>query len=85
MYPCVLTKVCITILTWLFDILTIDVKHDQALPTVVSVEHDLDPNRYQKHHESVVVPDTDTVVDPWAVMVEAFHTSVADGAVPGAG
>ena len=31
--------------------------------------------------EVVMVPEADTIVDPWAVMVEPFYTFVADTAV----
>jgi len=40
---------------------------------------DFDPNCHDKHHEGIMVLDADTVVDPWAVMVESLDTSVADG------
>jgi hypothetical protein len=31
--------------------------------------------------ESVVVPDPNTIIDPWAVMIESFHTLMADCAM----
>ena len=35
--------------------------------------------REQVTQEQVVIPDADAVVDPWAVVVVALHTSVACG------
>ena len=39
------------------------------------------PDGYKKAHEYSVVVYADTVVDPGAVMVEAFHTFLADAAM----
>ena len=32
-----------------------------------------------------MVTDTDTVIEPWAVMVESFNTAIADGTMPRTG
>jgi hypothetical protein len=37
--------------------------------------------REQVHEEDVVVSDTDTVVDPWAVMVVPINARVANNAM----
>ena len=39
----------------------------------------------EEDHETVVVSDANTVVEPGAVVVEAFDAPIADGAVAGAG
>lgn len=33
------------------------------------------------NHEGVVIVHSDTIVDPWTVVVETFHTSVTYSAV----
>lgn len=45
----------------------------------------LDPNGEEEDHESVVVLDSYTIVNPWTVMVESLHALVANGAVAGTG
>lgn len=38
-------------------------------------------NTEQEYHEIVVIVYTDTIIDPRAVMVKAFHTLIADTAM----
>jgi hypothetical protein len=45
------------------------------------MEYYLGPDRKQKQKECIMIADTYTIVDPRAMMVESFHTLVADGAV----
>ena len=45
------------------------------------MENYFHPYRYQEAQECVVVFDSNTVVDPRAVVIEPFHTLVADCAV----
>ncbi len=52
--------------------------------TVHSDAHDkegIDPGLRHEEEVVVVVVDTDTVVGPGAMVVEALHTDVTDGAV----
>jgi len=56
------------------------VKTERAGPRV---ENNLSPDGEQEHQESIVVFDPDTVVDPGAVMIEPFNTTVTDGTMTG--
>ena len=38
-------------------------------------------DKHQEGHEISVIADTNTVIDPWAVVVESFNASVAHTAV----
>ena len=47
------------------------------------MEHDFEPDADQEKEEIVVIFDSNTIVDPWAVMVESFDALVAYGAMSG--
>lgn len=44
---------------------------------------DIGHDRVEEYYEVDVIRNTDAVVDPGTVVIESFHTSVADGAVLG--
>jgi hypothetical protein len=45
------------------------------------MEDNLDPDGTKEHQESIVVLNSHTVVDPWAMVVESLNTLVADSTV----
>ena len=60
-------------------------KLDDAVRNAYDMEDNLGPNREQKHQEGIMVFDSDTVVDPWAMMVKSFNTDVADSTMSRSG
>jgi hypothetical protein len=47
------------------------------------MEHNFEPDTEQEEKEIVVIFNSHTIVDPWAVMIEPFDTLVAYGAMSG--
>jgi len=43
-----------------------------------SVNHDFDPDGEDEKHECIVVLDTNTVINPWTVMIKPFNTLIAN-------
>ena len=56
----------------------LDVEESTPLGKRWWVKMNFYPNGDNKHHESVVVFNSNTVVDPWAMMVKPLYTVVAD-------
>jgi len=59
------------------------IRYDANEPINVNneMEHDFEPDTEQEEEEIVVIFDSNTIVDPWAVMIESFDTLVAYGAM----
>ena len=49
------------------------------------MEYDLEPYGKEEHQECIVIANTDTVIDPGAVVIKSLHTLVANGAMSGSG
>jgi len=57
---------------------------NQRLQTTDDDGDKLERQRHQKYQKAVVVVDTNAVVEPRTMMVKAFNTAIANGAVAGA-
>jgi len=68
-----------------FEVVHFRNKEDHADGAEIHGGHNLGPNDDQENQKGIMIFDSDTIVDPRAVMIESFDALVADGAVLASG
>lgn len=56
-------------------------EEDHADGAEIHGGNNLGPNDEKENQKGIMIFDSDTIVDPWTVMIKSFNTLVTDGTV----